>query len=146
MEFNLAKCKVTRIKIIRTKGLTETLGVIEKYRKILINMFKSIVNGIHILSLGSVQEYNRRNILKNPNILRNIFIGSLRTFPCIHVKTIQGIVQKLPCFRILYDKLEQLENNSERVQFLMWLLKSHNPKKGIIYMLVDFLFLNEYKG
>lgn len=99
------KAKITRIKVLKTKSFKDTLLLVEKYRKVLIESLKNIANGTQIYCLGSLQAYNDRCSKKDPSILRNIFIASLREFPCINIKMIQGIVERLPCFKTMYDKL-----------------------------------------
>ena len=64
----------------------------------------------------------------------------LKSFPNVGKQTVTNLVRYFKSYRLLYDKLNELDNDDDRVQFLNGLLKGGRTQAGVTKLIVDLLF------
>lgn len=72
--------------------------------------------------------------------MEHIFGLSLKTIPGVGKAAVSEVLKHFRCFRELYDKLGELEDKYQRVEFLKELLKGAGVRGNLSEILVGVLF------
>lgn len=72
--------------------------------------------------------------------MEHIFGLSLKTIPGVGKAAVSEVLKHFRCFRELYDKLEELGDRFERVEFLKELMKGGGVRGGLGEALVGVMF------
>ena len=72
--------------------------------------------------------------------MEHIFGLSLKTIPGVGKAAVSEVLKHFRCFRELYDKLGELEDKYQRVEFLKELLKGAGVRGNLGEVLVGVLF------
>ena len=69
-------------------------------------LFKKIESGAEeVLSIGSLEDFNRRNSKNRLLTIEQIFGLGLKSFPNVGKQTVSNLLRFFKSYRILYDKL-----------------------------------------
>ena len=68
-----------------------------------------------MVTIGTIEEFNKRNSKSRLLTIEQVFGLGLKSFPNVGKQTVSNLIRFFKSYRLLYDKLEQLENDEERI-------------------------------
>lgn len=101
---------------------------------------KKIISEKRATVLGNLEEVTVMYGKSNQLTVEHIFGLSLKTIPGVGKAAVSEVLKHFRCFRELYDKLEELGDRFERVEFLKELMKGGGVRGGLGEALVGVMF------